>query len=71
MHANKIIRYLIVWNKNELNKDANTVVFYKSYKLAEEKRLFLSEKEGKVYKVAIELSNGVRNGKKTNRRSKS
>jgi len=69
MPATKKIRYIIVWDKNELNKDANTVVFYKTYKIAEEKRLFVSEKEGSIYKVAINIPKGARDGKKTNRRS--
>lgn len=43
--------------------------FYKTYQLAEEKRLFISEKEGNIYKVTIELPKGAKNGKKTNRRS--
>lgn len=69
MRAIKKINYIIVWKENEFTKNSNTVVFYKTYEMAEEKRLLLSKEEGKVYKVTIELSNGARNGKKTNRRS--
>lgn len=66
MRATKTIRYIIGYD-NLFQSFPFT--FFETYEVAEKKRLFISEKEGKVYKVTIELSNGARNGKKTNRRS--
>jgi hypothetical protein len=67
MRATKTIRYIIGYD-NLFPSFPFTL--FETYEVAEKKRLFISEKEGKVYKVTIELSNGARNGKKTNRRNK-